>query len=126
MESRLPKRARAHVSSGPQRARPLRPRGSLRPEHPPASEPAPTPTPAPPLLRFTRYGLPALIVLAGVVSMCFGTEDSLVGGGALIGAGLASWMVAWLYRLGVAGDDARVKEERARERFERTGRWPDA
>jgi len=124
MESRLPKRARAHVSSGPQRARPLRPRGSLRSEHQPAPKPEPTLTP--PLLRFTRHGLPALIVLAGVVAMCFGSEDSLVGGAALIGAGLASWTVAWLYRLGVAGDDARLKEERARERFERTGRWPEA
>jgi hypothetical protein len=79
-----------------------------------------------PLLRFTRHGLPALIVLAGVVSMCFGTEDSLVGGAGLIGAGAASWLVAWLYRLGVSGDDARAKEERARERFARTGQWPEA
>jgi hypothetical protein len=124
MQSRLPKRARPHVTSGPQRARPLRPRGSLRPEHQPPGEPRPARER--PLLRFTRHGLPALIVLAGVVAMCFGTEDSLVGGASLIGAGLASWLVAWLYRLGVSGDEARVKEERARERFERTGRWPEA
>jgi hypothetical protein len=65
-------------------------------------------------------------VLAGVVAMCFGTEDSLAGGAGLIGAGIASWLVAWLYRLGVGGDDARATEERARERFERTGHWPEA
>jgi len=123
MQSRLPRRARPHVTSGPQRARPLRPRGSLRPEHRPPVEPKPAPEI--PLLRFTRHGLPALIVLAGVVAMCFGTEDSLLGGAGLIGAGLASWLVAWLYRLGVSGDAARAKEERARDRFERTGRWPE-
>ena len=58
--------------------------------------------------------------------MCFGTETSLVGGAGLIGAGLASWLISWLYRLGVSGDDARASEERARQRFERTGRWPDS
>jgi hypothetical protein len=64
------------------------------------------------------------MVLAGIVAMCFATETSLVGGAGLIGAGAASWLVAWLYRLGVAGDDARAGEERARAQFERTGRWP--
>ena len=58
--------------------------------------------------------------------MGFGTETSLVGGGGLIGAGVASWLLAWLYRLGVAGDDARAREERARAQFERTGRWPQS
>ena len=130
MESRLPRRVRPHVARGPQRARPLRPRTPLRPEQPALSKPpaaaAPPPAAAPrPLLRFTRHGIPALIVLAGVVAMCFGTDTALVGGGGLIGAGLASWLVAWLYRLGVAGDAARVSEERARERFERTGRWTE-
>ena len=75
-------------------------------------------------MRLTRHGIPALTVLAGVVAMCFGTETSLVGGAGLIGAGIASWLVAWLYRLGVSGDDARAGEERARAQFERTGRWP--
>ena len=57
--------------------------------------------------------------------MCFGTTDSLIGGAGLIGAGLSSYLVALLYRLGVSGDDARDAEERARRQFERTGRWPD-
>ena len=125
MESRLPRRVRPHVARGPERARPLRPSAALRPERPsPSKPPAAREQASPrPLLRFTRHGVPALIVLAGVVAMCFGTETSLVGGGGLIGAGLASWLVGWLYRLGVEGDAARVSEERARERFERTGRW---
>jgi hypothetical protein len=99
-----------------------------RPEHPrqpPVDAPAAAAAASPLLLRLTRHGIPALMVLAGIVAMCFGTATSLVGGGGLIGAGLASWLVAWLYRLGVAGDDARDDEERARAQFERTGRWPE-
>lgn len=77
-------------------------------------------------MLFTRHGLPALIVLAGIVAMCFGTPSSLVGGSALIGAGIASWLIAWLYRIGVEGDRTREAEERARRHFDRYGRWPDA
>jgi hypothetical protein len=77
------------------------------------------------LLRFTRHGIPALAVLAGVVAMCFGTATSLVGGAGLIGAGVATWLISWLYRVGVDGDRARDAEERARRYFERYGRWPE-
>jgi hypothetical protein len=126
MESRLPKRVRPHVASGPRRARPLRPRVPLRPEHPQLKSAPEQASAASPLLRFTRHGIPALIVLAGVVAMCFGSETALAGGAGLIGAGLATWLVSWLYRFGVSGDDARASEERARERFERTGRWGES
>jgi hypothetical protein len=66
-----------------------------------------------------------LAVLAGVVAMCFGTDTSLVGGAGLIGAGLATWLISWLYRVGVEGDRTRDAEERARRYFERHGRWPE-
>ena len=78
----------------------------------------------PALLRFIRHGVPALAVAAGVVAMAFGTTTSLIGGAGLIGAGLASWLVSWLYRIGVEGDGERVDEERARRYFDRHGRWP--
>jgi hypothetical protein len=71
------------------------------------------------VLRFTRYGLPALAVLAGAISMAFGTSASLAGG-----AGLAIWLFSWLYRVGVDGDGERAQEERARRYFDRHGRWP--
>jgi hypothetical protein len=123
MDSRLPKRVRPHATRGPARARPLR--------RAPAPDTAHTTTPAklglpptPALLRFTRYGIPALAVLAGIVAMCFGSETSLVGGSGLIGAGLAIWLISWLYRVGVEGDRAREAEERARRYYERNGRWP--
>ena len=76
------------------------------------------------MLRFTRRGLPALVVLAGIISMSFATTASLAGGGALVGAGLAIWFASWLYRVGVEGDGARADEERARRYFDRHGRWP--
>ncbi len=80
--------------------------------------------PTPGLLRFTRHGIAALAVLAGAIAMCFGTETSLIGGAGLIGAGISTWLVAWLYRVGVEGDRDREDEERARSYFERHGRWP--
>ena len=123
MASELPKRSRPHVARGPARARPPRARLAPRERHPPAAAAAPARVPL--LLRFTRHGIGALAVLAGVVAMSFGTATSLIGGAALIGAGLASWMIAWLYRVGVAGDATRDAEERARATFDRTGRWPD-
>lgn len=76
------------------------------------------------MLRFTRHGLPALAILAGIISITFGTSASLAGGGVLIGAGLAIWFASWLYRVGVEGDGARADEERARRYFDRHGRWP--
>ena len=84
----------------------------------------PEPGPTRRLLLFTRHGIPALAVLAGIVAMGFGTATSLVGGAGLIGAGLATWLISWLYRIGVDGDGARDAEERARRYFERYGRWP--
>jgi hypothetical protein len=123
MAPQLPKRTRPHTARGPARARPPRARLERPERH--AAPPAP-PARIPPLLRFTRHGLAALTVLAGIVLMALGTDSSLIGGAALIGAGLASWLIAWLYRVGVAGDEARDAEERARRFFDRTGRWPDA
>jgi hypothetical protein len=35
------------------------------------------------------------------------------------------WMINWLYRLGVSSNEEREDEERAREYFDRTGRWPE-
>lgn len=119
MAGQLPDRARPHVSRGPSRARP--PRARLA-----AHDRGPVTPRTPLILWITRYGLPALTVLAGIAAMAVGTDVSLIGGAALIGAGLATWLIAWLYRVGVDGDRARDAEERARRHFERTGRWPEA
>lgn len=76
------------------------------------------------LLRSVRYGLPAVIVLAGIVIMSLGGETELEGGAAIVGAGLAVYLLNWLVRLGASGDREREEEDRAREYFSRYGRWP--
>ena len=78
------------------------------------------------LMRFTRYWLPAIVVVGGIFAIVFGPEDGgAEGGAAIIGAGLAIWTINILYRVGAAGDRERDDEERAREYFDRHGRWPD-
>jgi hypothetical protein len=76
-------------------------------------------------LRLVRYGLPGMIVGAGVIAICFATPTALIGGSGLVGAGLATALVSWFYRLGVEGDTVRDEEDWARRYFDRYGRWPD-
>jgi hypothetical protein len=77
------------------------------------------------MLGAIRYGLPAAIVLAGVVAMAFGGETELEGGAGIVGAGLAVFLLNWLVRLGARGDREREAEDAAREYLSRHGRWPD-
>ena len=78
------------------------------------------------VMRVTRYWLPAIVVVGGVVAMVLGPDDGGVeGGAAIVGAGLAIWAINILYRIGASGDRERDAEERAREYFDRHGRWPD-
>jgi hypothetical protein len=72
-----------------------------------------------------RYVLPAATVLGGIVVMALGSETDLEGGGGIISAGLAIYFINWLFRTGAAGDREREAEDRAREHFDRHGRWPD-
>ena len=123
MAPQLPNRSRPHVARGPSRSRAPRARVAPRDRH---AAVAGTPLRVSPLLHFTRHGIGVLAVLGGIIAMSFGTPTALIGGAALIGAGIASWLTAWLYRVGVAGDQDREEEERARRFFDRTGRWPDS
>jgi hypothetical protein len=76
-------------------------------------------------MAWLRYVLPAAVVLAGLIAMAFGTDNSLEGGAGLVSAGLAIWFVNWLFRIGAEGDADRDAEERAREYFDLHGHWPD-
>jgi hypothetical protein len=78
------------------------------------------------MLLAIRWILPAVVVFAGILVMALGnTDGSLEGGAGIIGAGLAIWLLNWLYRMGVTGDSARDEEDDARAYFDRHGRWPD-
>jgi hypothetical protein len=75
-------------------------------------------------VRFVRHGLPLIIVVAGVVA-AIADPDRLEAAILICSAGLSVWMLNWLWRVGVAGDREREDEDRAREYFDRHGRWPD-
>jgi hypothetical protein len=79
----------------------------------------------PVLMALLRYVLPGAVVLAGIVVMSLGGESDLEGGGGIVSAGLAIFFINWLFRTGAAGDEQREAEDRAREHFDRYGRWPD-
>lgn len=78
------------------------------------------------LLRFVRYGLPAGLVLAGFV-LLFAAPDSTryEGFSMCVGAGLALFLLNWLFRLGASGDREREDEDAAREYLAQHGHWPD-
>ena len=72
-----------------------------------------------------RYGIPAVLVLAGFVCLFVANGNQAVEGWALFtGAGLAVLVVNLLLRIGVEGDRDRDREEEAREYFSEHGRWP--
>jgi Flp pilus assembly protein TadB len=71
-----------------------------------------------------RVALPALIALVGLVVLIIGKADAANGiGMALIGVALLVLVANLLMRLGLASERDRRREQEARRRFERTGRW---
>ena len=78
-----------------------------------------------PLLTL-RYGIPFALVVGGFV-LLFAVEDEIRwdGWAMLVGSGLSVLLLNWLFRLGVAGDKERDREEAAREYFGAHGHWPD-
>ena len=73
-----------------------------------------------------RYGVPAVILLAGIVALL--VSDTLTGlEGLAMGIGVAGSILLLnvLYRVGVSGDLERADEEAARVFYDEHGRWPD-
>jgi len=87
------------------------------------------------VMSLTRVWLPAIIAVVGLVLIVVGhgsysdlaNTRSLesAAGVALLLVALCVWMINWMYRLSVRSNEEREYEERAREYFDRTGRWPD-
>lgn len=76
-------------------------------------------------MNFVRYGIPAVLVLAGVACLFVAPEGSRAEGFALFtGAGLSVLLLNALFRIGVRGDAERDLEDRAREHFAEHGKWP--
>lgn len=74
-------------------------------------------------LPIVRYGIPAVLLIAGVVVGA--VADSVAGAALFFSAASAVLLLNVLYRMGVQGDEERDKEERARAYFDEHGRWPD-
>ena len=79
------------------------------------------------LLAATRLWLPVTIAIAGVVGIVVGHGHTAAAGAGvgLILVAITVWMLNWMYRMSVDSNVEREHEERARDYFERHGRWPD-
>jgi hypothetical protein len=69
-----------------------------------------------------RYGIPAVLFVAGIVVSAVG---SVAAGALFISAATAVLLLNVLFRIGVEGDKDRDREEEARRFFDEHGRWPD-
>jgi hypothetical protein len=73
-----------------------------------------------------RYGIPAAMILGGVLLALLGSGDQGIEGFAMaVGGGLAVLLLNILYRIGVQGEAEREQEEEAREYYAEHGVWPD-
>jgi len=80
------------------------------------------------LLSITRVWIPVAIAVVGIVGIVIGggKDDVIAGAGvSLVIAALIVWMLNWMYRISVQSNREREDEERAREYYDRHGRWPD-
>ncbi len=82
------------------------------------------------LLKLIRFWVPTLLCVGGVVIILVGAasggdlEDSLTIGIPVFSAGASIWLLNFLYRVGVTGDQERDEEEDARSYFATHGHWP--
>lgn len=79
------------------------------------------------MMAFVRYGLPGLLVVAGITIMLARGFDraGIETAAALWGAAPALWMANWFYRISFDGDRERDHEAEARRFFAENGHWPD-
>ena len=71
-----------------------------------------------------RIGLPAAIVVAGLVLVSTAGAAAVAAGVVLIGGGLLVVLSNLLIRFGIESTEDRDREERARRYLDRRGRWP--
>jgi len=72
-----------------------------------------------------RYGIPAALLIAGMVISATGGNVGVAAGAMFISAATAVLLLNVLFRIGVEGDKDRDREEEARRFFDEHGHWPD-
>lgn len=78
------------------------------------------------VLRLVRYGIPSVLIVAGVLVLSFGSEAVRYEMfGMCVGAGLSLLLFTFFFRMGVQGESEREEEEAARRYLDEHGRWPD-
>ncbi len=78
-------------------------------------------------IRLLRFWIPLALCLIGTVLMI---ADGFNGIGvsafaAFAGAGSSTWLINFLWRMGISGDEERDLEAKDREFLAEHGRWPD-
>ena len=76
-------------------------------------------------LHAIRYGIPLVLLVAGVIVSATAGGVGVAAGALFISAASAVLLLNVLYRMGVEGDKERDTEEAAREYFDKHGHWPD-
>ncbi len=77
-------------------------------------------------MLIVRYGLGAVMVIAGIVVLIISPAGLGFDGFALaVGGGLSVVLFNVLFRLGLASEADREEEERARNYFDEHGEWPE-
>jgi hypothetical protein len=79
------------------------------------------------LMFGVRYGVPAVIGLAGVVvfAAVSDREVAVEIGAMFCGVAIAVFLLNFFFRMGVSGEADRDREDEARAYFDAHGRWPD-
>jgi hypothetical protein len=73
-----------------------------------------------------RYGLPAVMIVAGLVVLVVSPGGFGVDGFAMaVGSGLSVLLINFMYRVSLASNRDRDDEEAARKYLQEHGRWPD-
>jgi len=77
-------------------------------------------------VRLLRWWIPAALCLLGVVLMVADDFDAfgVSAFAAFAGAGSSTWLINFLWRLGVRGDEEREREARDRAFLATRRRWP--
>ena len=76
-------------------------------------------------LHAIRYGIPLVLLIAGVVVSATAGGVGVAAGALFFSAASAVLLLNVLYRIGVEGDKERDREQTGRDFFDEHGRWPD-